>query len=349
MKEKGKKFKKKKAAALLVAILVSAIIGSAVLGINAIALRQVNISETYSNGLAAHYAAESGLEEGLLRYKFDKDSEIPAVIESTTDGSLSRSPVNGYRNFLSTSPMRPATAEAGTSIGYLSKEREEVYDYQVFYQQAYFGDDIFPEGGDGVISAKDIARYTNDTQYQINKDEAKVFSINSDSLADNQIYLYWQWRKNRTTASCNGLPRALEVKIKTKELNPISAENEYAMLFKDPRCPTIANAETPVAVAGEPGVYTSAASGDLKTKIGISSLTAIEMTLKPVGNSRNSGDGIFFGFDQGSSNSAKTTGAETTVRSIGYFAGASREITANIDRQTGTILDIFQYVVYKGQ
>jgi hypothetical protein len=84
--------------------------------------------------------------------------------------------------------------------------------------------------------------------------------------------------------------------------------------------------------------------------MGISALPALQITIKPVGN-YNANDGIYFGFQQGNTaiNAVRTTGPTTTINSVGYFAGNSRQITANIDRQSGTIMDIFNYVIYKGQ
>jgi hypothetical protein len=243
-----------------------------------------------------------------------------------------------------TADMRETNSLSGVALGYAGRSREQVYDLQTFFKQKYFGED---KNNNGIIDASDIAAYPVASTYQIDKDESKVFTIvQTANPNDNKITLYWQWIKNRTTAACNSLPRAVEIKVKTKEINPISKKNEFTMLFRDPRtgCSVIANSTN--ATDNGNGVYSVSADAEVKAKLGISALTATEITIKPVGNTANSGDGIFLGFNQGMA--AKTTGPNTTIRSVGYFAGASKEIVANLDRQTGTILDIFQYVIYKG-
>ena len=117
--------------------------------------------------------------------------------------------------------------------------------------------------------------------------------------------------------------------------------DEQTTLLQDLRCSKIANAENAtVAPGGNIGVFVDT--------ISISKNTT-EMTLKPVGGMN---DGIYFGFTQktpGGTNQRLTSGLATTIQSTGYFAGNSRQISANVDRQTGTVLDIFNYVIYKGQ
>ena len=358
--------KKKKGSALLVAILLSAIIGAAALGVNAIAIRQVNISETYNNGLVAFYSAESGLEEGLLRYRFDKNIQIPTTTGNTLD-NINRQPTNTFRNFLNLTPMRESgSSDSGVPLGYMLSDKSQVYDLQVYYQQKYFGEDI---NNDGVVNQVDVANINYGavgTPYRIIKDEAKEITI-VGSGDDNKIFLYWRW-----TTSCQyPHKRAIEVKLKIDEANPASRD-EYSAVFSDPTCGTsgkIANADIPSTLEG--GVFTPLAGSDLKAKMNISALKIKEMTIKPVnepahqflsiniitgemkwGPSYN--DTIVFGFAQGNNagnpnNPAKTVGPTTTIKSIGYFSGATREFVANIDRQNGAILDIFQYVIYKGE
>lgn len=337
--------KKKKAAALLTAILLSSIIGAVAIGVSALAVRQVNISETYSNGLVAFYSSESGLEEGLLRYRFNKDTEIPLVINATMD-AIGRTPARKYRSFLN--------GNTGIDVGninfYLLSDRSQVYDLQTYYKQKYYGDDV---NSDGYISQADFTNLNrpNNDFYKLTKDEQKDFTItgSNNPSTDNRIYLFWRWSSN-----CNAgrARRALEVKLKvdTAASDLPADRDEYTALFKDTTCSqTIVNADTPTIVASGPTVFAPAGGdADLKTKMNILSLKVVSMSLKSIGGSDN--DYIAFGFNQGNKNGgSKVAGPTTTIRSLGYFGGVTREISANIDRQSGTILDIFNYVIYKGE
>ena len=340
----------KTGAALLTAILLSAIIGAAALGVNAIAIRQINISETYNNGLVAFYSANSGLEEGLLRYRFDKNVQIPTVINETSD-DLNRQPENVYRNYLSDDPspdhpyMRRELSDEGISLasGYPFSDKLQVYDLAVFFQQQYFGQDLSVDRKINQFDLDNSNYGPAGTPYRIIKDETKNFSINFfDSTNNNNIYLYWKWIQPSCTSS-----RALEVKVKIYQPDPI-ASDEYTALFRDPVCASpIPNSDLPDSISGtSQKIYTPLLDSDLKAKMNISALTVSEMSLRPVGGTND--DGVVFGFSQGPGANAKTAGPTTTIKSIGYFSGASREATAEIDRQNGTILDLFNFVIHKG-
>lgn len=353
-----KSIKKKKGDALVVAILLSAIIGSAAIGLTAIAFRQVNIAETYNNGLAAYYAAESGIEQGLLYYKFDKNIEIPGKITafySSDPAMLLRRPANAYRNFMDQAIMRqPAgtvdTTNVGVKVGFNGNDKVQAYDLQSFYKQSFNGDDS--KAPIGELTASDVAD-SGSSIYKISRDNEMVFTINSDPADKNinQIYLYWRWIAPCVSADCINTPRALEVKLKVKEVSA-TGQDEYTALFQDPRTLRVPRAELPVEVSGLTGVFTPLSGSSLQAAMNppITSLTVTEMSLKPVGNTALSEDGIYFGFSQSPAGApARTTsGLTTTVQSIGYYVGNSRQIIATVDRQTGTILDIFNYVIYKG-
>jgi hypothetical protein len=340
--------KKRKGAALLTAILLSSIVGAVAIGVSALAVRQVNISETYNNGLIAFYSAESGLEEGLLRYRFDKDAQIPFVINATTD-PMGRTPARKYRSLLDRDPMNSYVATStGNNNFYLLSDRKQVYDLQVYYKQKYYGDDV---NKDGYISRADFLSLgrPNSEYYKLAKDEQKDFTItgSSNPSTENRIYLFWRW--SSSCAASKG-SRALEVKLKVDTVaSGLPADrDEYTALFKDTTCASaIANADIPVNLGQ--GVFTPIGGGaDLKSKMNILSLKVVSMSLKSIGGSDD--DHIAFGFNQGNSNGGnKVAGPTTTVRSLGYFGGVAREITANINRQSGTILDIFNYVIYKGE
>jgi len=346
-----KKIKKRKGAALLTAILLSTIVGVVAIGVNAIAVRQVNISETYNNGVFAFYSAESGIEEGLLRFRFNKNAEIP-LVPTTEDTKLGRTPLKKSRSFLNQNPMTNFdSTDLNTLYGvdgfYLLPDRQQIYDLQMFYKQKYFGVDANDNGFIDQEDFIDLSRF-KDNFYKLTKDEQKDFTITGggNDNENNKIFLFWRWNRGCT----DGTPgRALEVRLKvdTAASGLPADRDEYTALFKDPTCPSsIANADLPVELG--PGVFTPIGSpGDLKSKMNISSLTVTSMSLKSIGGSNN--DTIAFGFNQGSpSGGSAVSGPTTTIKSLGYFGGVSREIVAEIDRQNGSILDLFNYVLYKG-
>lgn len=350
----NKKIKKKKGAALITAILLASIVGAVAIGVSAIAIRQVNISETYSNGLVAFYSAESGLEEGLLRFRFDKNAQIPASMGGGTTDSLERVPRNKYRSDLEREPMNTyPISSPGTGTFYQLIGRNQIYDLQTYYQQKFYGDDVNNDDQISVADFRNLSRPNND-YYLVAKDEQKDFTITGSDhpSTSNRIYLYWKWMSNCPAGNPKGRGRALEVKLKvdTTAAGLPSDRDQYTALFRDTTCgPAIANSDVPVIVASNPTVFTAVGGGaDLKSKMNILSLPVVSMSIKPVGGDNN--DVVGFGFYQDdASGRTKVAGPTTTVKSLGYFAGVTNQLTAEIDRQTGTVLDLFNYVIYKGQ
>jgi hypothetical protein len=68
--------------------------------------------------------------------------------------------------------------------------------------------------------------------------------------------------------------------------------------------------------------------------------TSAELTLKPVGCD------IDIALEPIGSVS-QVTSPWTTIKSVGYYGDATRTLTAKIDRQSGTVYDLYDFVVYK--
>ena len=63
---------KKRGSALIIALLIMATVGGVTFGIGRLFFLDRSITALYENSTIAYYAAESGLEEGMLRYRYKK-------------------------------------------------------------------------------------------------------------------------------------------------------------------------------------------------------------------------------------------------------------------------------------
>lgn len=322
----------RKGTALITAIMLCAIFAAAIVGVGSYGIRQMNISKVYGNGVEAYYAAESGIEEGLLRFRFNKNAQVPDSVHAYLD-PLRRIPDGTYRNFLLKNPTRdPSEPSSGSLSGYSGNDMQPVYDLQVYYKQKFAGQDI---NNDGLLNDADLQdpNYGSDQKYKIIKDDIKSFTIPSDT---GYLSLYWKF-----LTPCNSGRRAVEVKLRVSPADPASGKDTYTALFADTTCPTtILNSDPATMIANV--FYVP----DLKGRMNITSKTAVELTLHPVDVTPADEAGIAFGYTQYFGN-APVAGPTTTIRSIGYYRGTTREITAEINRQSGTILDIFNYVLFK--
>lgn len=338
-----KKFKKRKSSAIVVAVLIAAAIGVAALGMNALAIRQINISETYNNGLVAFYSAESGVEEGLLRFRFDKNSELPLKLPN--DNSDTNNPIAGAYSIIDgTTPNYAVRVDMKTDENldnkqpkfYEKKDRTQIYDLKLYFKTNYYGLNYLSKSQ--VDTTKDLDATITDSNYLLKKDNAYDFQLlnaENTSSGTNNATIYFKFTG---ATNCDSNYQAVEIKAKIADPTP-EMRDEYTEVFDT--CAsgkTIANSTLKSADINN----NSSFKIDLKNDLKISSLRVREMTIRPIG-----GD-IVFAFEQKSGSNIKTSGPTTTVSSTGYFAGTSRKMTATIDRQTGNILDIFHYVIYAG-
>lgn len=68
---------KQRGSALIISMMLIATVGAVAFGIAKLLFADTAISATYENGAVAYYAAESGIEEGFLRYKYNMNAEVP--------------------------------------------------------------------------------------------------------------------------------------------------------------------------------------------------------------------------------------------------------------------------------
>lgn len=330
--------KKRKSSAIVVAVLIAAAIGVAALGINALAIRQINISETYNNGLVAFYSAESGIEEGLLRFRFDKNSELPLNLPNinetnnlvddaySSDGTTPKMAVRVNMN-------EPENLTTTTENFYNSKDRKQIYDLRQYFKTNYYGLNYLSESKVNITS--DLEQTITDQNYLLKKDNAYDFQLlnaEKPGTGINDATIYFKFTE---ATNCTSNYQAVEIKAKIANPTP-EMRDEYTEVFDT--CTsgnTIAN-----STLKSPDINNKNSKINLKSDLKISSLQVREMTIRPIG-----GD-IVFAFEQKTDGNIKTSGPTTTVSSIGYFAGTSRKINATINRQTGNIQDIFHYVIY---
>jgi len=82
----------KKASALIYALLVMGLIGIVAAGVSRVSLVSVRTSSAISNSTTAYFAAQSGIEHALLKYRYDRDYET--AINGYVSGSPTYAPDN---------------------------------------------------------------------------------------------------------------------------------------------------------------------------------------------------------------------------------------------------------------
>jgi len=334
-------FAMKRGSVIIIAMLIVSAVGGIAFSFSRVLFLEILASRSFVNGIGAYYAAESGIEEGFLRLRFDKESEIPTEQNTEalrTDLSLNKR-INNNKGILkaSDSGIEPAN---------------EVYDLSVSSKSDIFGQDADKNGN--ILPQEDIGAYKKlsdvGSDYLIKRDDSKKFSLKN--LEDGSDITFWF----RPMTDNSTLPRPfnnkrcvlLETKIVGKRVGDSKTQEKKLLLYSnDPAC-------------DYSGVTKSQSLKDLTNQsytiplndvVKISSIknriwptvkiVDAYLFIKPIGSD------IAIAFERNNPTDPPLFGPSIIVSSSGYFGGTARHLSASIDRQTGTLYDLFDYVIYE--
>jgi Tfp pilus assembly protein PilX len=90
---------RRKGSALLIAMIVITAISAAAFGLAKLLLSDIRITSSLEDSTAAYYAAEAGIEHGLLKFRIDRTTEVPvsAPVTVTLAGGRSYTMTSVYR------------------------------------------------------------------------------------------------------------------------------------------------------------------------------------------------------------------------------------------------------------
>jgi len=378
---------KQRGSALIISMMLIATVGAAAFGIARLLYADTSIATTYENGTIAYYAAESGVEEGFLRYKYNMNAEVPYVSWAFNDTKV-------FRTNLAGNTVNNGTTGEGigntTSVSDLTRQ---IYDLRIGYLGTYdnaakkykpfFSHDAVY---DSITNVNDIfnADYsTGDYSFlQIPKDEARTFDLSNIDFSANQLDV---GLKFISVGNLVGSPKFVpsreckamaEVKFLINGGTALAKEYKALTSYNPGVCANVIGIEDSKLDAADAvfatGGYTTSSGHDANAvdngyyyllsniltqvlnKAGATILGTdkVSMTIKP----------LYYATDISFTTSACknssvaciskhddiTAGPYTYISSTGYFGGTTRTLTANIDRQSGTLYDLYSYVLFKG-
>lgn len=351
----------KRGSALIVAMFLMVAIGGVAFGVGRLFFLESQLSNVYENSTIAYYIAESGLEEGLLRYRYDKNLEYPVNVSSN--------PNNVYVNNLSMGTVNSGSGNSDIGLDKISvssNPSDMVFTTNLTYRALYFGTDI---NNSNYIDKFDLKDEINpgkyDSVYTIPKDEVYKIDITdivknsygTDGASDFNIYLKF---KNLSSAEgCSLRDTLIETKIVGKTNLGLS-ELKTALitpLYKT----THSNIADDIELVGPVDTSQSELEGLAENIYELDNFIA-QLKLKTSFHTfDSSGDkfelylnprycavtvGIQPAYPIGSTPKPQISAPWNTVKSTAYFGGIARTLQAKIDRQAGTIYDLYDYVIY---
>jgi len=314
---------KKRGSALIIALLIMATVGGIAFGIGRLFFLNQNIASLYESSVIAYYSAESGIEEGMLRYRYDKNSQLPNPYD---ENMMMRSNVSDANSVVK--------LDRDVSIS-TSKLDLKYYDLNMNYLADVYGDD---RDGNGVLTQAEFEANDYNKIYWLEQDEAIKIDVTNIVTNNSDIMLYVQADKtqcsnklyfeSKVTSTVMG--ELKEIKAVLLPENYIGSNLEgYVTLFDfnsnvNPKTYRRNN------LLGEIRSISTAAPFSGQT----------ELYLKPIGCGAKIG--MFATISD-----VQIASPYTTIHSVGHFGGVTRTLIANIDRQSGTLYDIYDFVIYQ--
>ena len=305
----------KRGSALIMVMLVIASITTIIFATQRIALVQFSQSVREEDNLTAYYSAKAGIEDGLVRYRFNKN------VETSMDKK--------FRHNLSSAnfPTKAEKYEIDSSTGI---EDGVNGDYDPKFQ--YY---------DLVISYKtkriNVDNTTGDFNFSSSSEIAvdKRLDLSGFPYSSTQYFLRYGFKFVGDSTVCANATVTLQQVIDTD--TGLVTSGQQIVKYDSPN---VVN-----------GVYDSSSNANnllIRTE-GVSSVSTVRI--------RSFGCPVQYGFTTSTSNDGKgidsNTGPEfdsltTEILSTGYFGSAKRTLIASVDRQTGNLIGVFDFILYSG-
>lgn len=347
---------KRRGSALIIALLLISVIGGLAFGIGRLVFLETITATAYENGSVAYFAAESGIEEGFLRYRYDRNAEIPQ-----TNWQLNGTTMV-YRNNLTDFPNVFYT---GTGyVGIDQSLNDNIVNAKQFYdlRMGFIGTNGKPWYGQSDIAHPENYSLTDSTTL-ITADNTKKIDLSLMTLSNPIYSLALLGRFNGSISDADNCRAFLEATL-TIQYSGSTKADQYKDFYVNntSSCGTYLKIDASKLSQFDSfdNTYHSFTINNIDrkilTKAGVPIPVAgdkISITIKPLyynltiglatANCQNTtcASGIF-------THSDAVPGPYTTITSTGYYGGISRKISANIDRESGTLYDLYDYVLFKG-
>ncbi|MDO8444124.1 MAG: hypothetical protein Q7S80_01300 [bacterium] len=343
---------KKRGSAIVIAMLLVTAVGAVGFTFGKVLNIQITNETLYENGVGAYYSAESGIEEGFLRYRYSRDSQIPSILTSANWLTLSNNVTRA--NLTSVQVLKPNVDKSNiaTTALDISDPNSQFYDLRMG-SASPLGSPAGSVSGNSNLS--NPALDPNYSDFHIARDETKKIDLESIFNVGDDITLSFKASNpiispERPAVLQQAKCVLIEVKLELQQIQngPII---EKKKLLKNPvGCSYSGSPDNIITdytttldyvYDGATGIATIAG---LKNAIAptISYYRAI-LFLKPIGSD------IDYSLQETGSAVAQNplNGANSVITSTGYFGGINRTLEADIDLTNGSLYDLYDFVIYK--
>lgn len=272
--------------ALIITLLVIMVISSIGLGVGRLTLSEIKQTSRMEDSAGAETAAESGIEHGLLLYRFNHDVQLSDQCPDPANCTISPTETGG----------KPVSFDMGNGVR---------YELKIWHRN----------GNDGTKSVESVSS------------ESGKPALGQDQTAEYDLHNPGD-DPDRAT-SLQNLTLSWEYEPPDHPLTPQETENRKVEI-------TPLDADNAPLAAGK---YLST-STEISANVILTNATRVR--IKPWGG--NLKQYTFSTTDP----KAKLDHRMTIIESTGYFGNTKRKLQVKIDRASGTILGIGDFVIYSG-
>lgn len=311
--------------ALIFTMFIITIMLTATLSVSRLSLSQIKRSDQSENSNRAYYAAESGIEQGLLMWRYNHNIQYPNDPEFIDD-DMDMFSKQAVRMNLSSPGMTMENIADNTIIP--TDLTQSFYDLQIWRKNP-----IMEDG-----TSKEIL-CQNPEDYNLLNDDC---SLDDGRPITNTRNNYPLAKDNAVQYDVEGL-NSIEIKweyVQGQCIDPINCVLDFTPIDTDGN---VIESEPCLGITG--CKYAFPYSYSLNAGIGVF------INLNP--NTKSIRLRIFGG-DLASYSITNNEGKRmpskfTYISSVGYYGTAKRKIESKIDHNSGAILGPFDFTIYEGQ
>jgi len=369
--------KKQRGTALIIAILLISAIGAVGFSFGRVFLAEFANARLHENSIIAFYSAESGIEEGFLRYRYSKNAEVPFV------GWDVNAVLDTNRNYNLTNITASSIVSAGEGVNKTSLISTPGSDQFYYLRMGYAGtenkwpffgqDTVAPSGILTDLDIADAAYGTGEFSYlTVAKDDSyKIDLSNVLSTTAKDINLFAKFIGSGSGPNSATKDKSfMEAKLVIDTFGDGNTVKEYkTMISADPRgtcllispnkvgdCADQVIQAVPINLSLPSGTFSWSVNGFLqlwRSRDGFPNIgptSRVTLSIKPYYYGAAIGITSLDCAPSGTCEYDKSTavpGPYTVVSSVGFYKNVYRTIEANIDRQSGSLYDLYDYVIYK--
>lgn len=344
----------KKGSALITTIMLLAVISTASFAIARLALIELKSGEIKAANQKAYYLAEGGIEEGLLRWRYDHQAEL-AIGTSTETASRESAKVWEQESFRDSAFDQALEVNNNLFMSNLISSKEYIgltmYDkVERAVGNSMTADQLFRYFKTPIINL--TSYLANRPDLYVGKDDKINFMVPGSGNNADDIQLVWRWDKianpgsataNQSWLSAAGASKfGIEIRLFEIDQDGLASNLLDKAVFSPSGSHNIANSnkfgalqcndEQACQISIKAAFHTFA---DTKpTLITISPLNA-NIVVGAFGMSSSGG-------------SMEFADSISHIESIGVSGGRARGLETRINRQSGAILGLYDFVVFQG-